>query len=98
MCSCREGGLLLRMGILTNDNGAFWIPVVGLAHVQDVRNNTASAGVLKRRTIAEQMLGCYMEVRGPPERDILSLRAFGPGGRTVLGIIRVSARVFFVDF
>ncbi len=30
--------------------------------------------------------------RGAPERDISSLRAFGPGGSRVLRVVRVSAR------
>ncbi len=37
-------------------------------------------------------------VRGSLERDISSLRACGPGGRKVLGVVRVSARALFSVF
>ena len=37
-------------------------------------------------------------VRGSPERDILSLRAFGPRGRQVLRVVRVTARALFDVF
>ena len=35
-------------------------------------------------------------VRGSPERDISSLRAFGPGGRQVLRVVRVARALFDV--
>ncbi len=34
-------------------------------------------------------------MRGSLEQDILSLRAFGPGGRQVSAVGRVSARALF---
>ncbi len=37
-------------------------------------------------------------VRGSPERDISSLRAFGPRGRQVLRVVRVAARALFDVF
>ncbi len=38
----------------------------------------------------------YIGVRGSPERDISFLRAFGPGGGQIWGVVRVSARAPFV--
>ncbi len=35
-------------------------------------------------------------VRGSPERDISSLRAFGPGGRQVLRVVRAACVLFDV--
>ena len=32
----------------------------------------------------------YIGVRGPPERDISSLRALDPGGRQVLRVVRAA--------
>ncbi len=37
-----------------------------------------------------------IEVRGSPNRDISSLRAFGPGGKQVLGVVRVARALFDV--
>ena len=40
-----------------------------------------------------QIICCIkIGVRGSPERDISSLRAFGPGGGQVLRVVRVAAR------
>ncbi len=39
-----------------------------------------------------------VEVRDSLERDISSLRAFGPGGGQASGVVRVSARALLVDF
>ncbi len=39
--------------------------------------------------------GGIVEVRGSTERDILSLRAFGLGGRQLLRVARVAARALF---
>ncbi len=40
----------------------------------------------------------FIGVRGSSERDISSLRAFGPGGRQIWGVVCVSARAPFVVF
>ena len=37
-------------------------------------------------------------MRGSPERDISSLRAFGPGGGQIWGVVRVSARALLEYF
>ncbi len=37
----------------------------------------------------------FIGVRGSRERDMLSLRAFGPRGRQVFRDVRVSARALF---
>ncbi len=37
-------------------------------------------------------------MRGSPEWDVSSLRAFGPRGRQVLRVVRVAARALFDVF
>ena len=43
---------------------------------------------------------CYVlvGVRGSPAGDIVSLRAFAPGGRLILRVVRASARALFDVF
>ena len=40
----------------------------------------------------------YIGVRGSPERDILSLGAMGTGAWLISGVVRVTARAYFVFF
>ncbi len=42
--------------------------------------------------------GFHIGIGGSPERDISSLRAFGPGGGQVWGVVQSPARALLVDF
>ena len=50
--------------------------------------------MLSRRDLVDECV--QVGVRGSPERDVLSLRAFGPGGRQVLRVVRVARALFDV--